>query len=51
MTRKYVLKKKKHPFYLLEREELGGGIEGEGAADCPVSREPDVRLDFRTLGS
>jgi len=31
---------------------LGGeGIEGEGDAGSPLSREPDVGLDSRTLGS
>jgi len=38
----------------LEREKEsmnGGGVEGEGEADSPLSREPDVGLDPRTLGS
>ena len=29
----------------------GGGAEGEREADSPLSREPDVGLDPRTLGS
>ena len=35
--------------YLTERENVkaGGGAE----ADSPLSREPDVGLDLRTLGS
>ena len=28
-----------------------GGAEGEGEADSPLSREADVGLDPRTLGS
>jgi len=35
-----------------EREhKLGGEAEGEGEADSPLSREPDVGLGLRTLGS
>ena len=34
-----------------EREhELVGGVEGEGEADSPLSREPEVGLYPRTLG-
>ena len=29
----------------------GGGAVGEGDASCPLSREPNVGLDSRTLGS
>ena len=43
--------------YLREREhervrehEWRGRVEGEGEADSPLSREPDVGLDSRTLG-
>ena len=34
-----------------EREQVGGGAEGEGEADSPLSREPYVGLDPRTLSS
>lgn len=34
-----------------ECAQIGGGAEGEGEADSPLSREPDVWLDPRTLGS
>ena len=35
-----------------EREhKQGGGVEAEGEAGSPLSREPDVGLDPRTLGS
>ena len=34
-----------------ERAQAGGGAEGEGKADSPLSREPDVGLDPRTRGS
>ena len=36
-----------------EREgvQAGGGVEGEGEADSPLSRDPDVKLDPRTPGS
>ena len=40
--------------YLFERKsthKLQGGAEGEGKAGFPLSREPDVGLDPRTLGS
>ena len=38
--------------YLLERmHELGGGAEGDQEADSPLSGEPDVGLQPRTLGS
>ena len=30
---------------------MGGRAEGEGGASSPLSREPHVRLDLRTLGS
>ena len=39
--------------YLRERErehKQGGGAEGERETDSPLSREPDVGLDPRTLG-
>jgi len=43
-------------FYLLDRErehEQGGRAEaeGKGEAESPPTREPDVGLDLRTLGS
>jgi len=31
-----------------ERARVGGGTEGEGEADFPLSREPDVGPDPRT---
>lgn len=31
--------------------EQEGGVEGEGKADSPLSRESDVGLNPRTLGS
>jgi len=34
-----------------ERAQAGGASEGEGEASSPLSKEPDVRLDSRTLGS
>ena len=34
-----------------ERAQAGRGAEGEGEADSPLSREPDVGLDPGTLGS
>ena len=34
-----------------ERAGAGGGAEAEGEAQSPLSREPDVGLDPRTLGS
>ena len=39
--------------YLFERESMkgGGGAEGEEEADFPLSRESNVRLHPRTLGS
>ena len=46
--------------YLFERESTSGAgvgalregrTEGEGEADSPLSREPDMRLDPRTLSS
>jgi len=36
---------------LRERARAGGMAEGEGAAGSPLSREPDLGLDPRTLGS
>ena len=53
---KQVLLKKKF-IYLRKREDereresawAGGGLQGE--ADSPLSRDPDVGLDPRTLGS
>jgi len=30
---------------------MGGGAEGEGEADSPLSREPNMRLDPRTRRS
>ena len=40
-------------FYLLERVRVGAGgaTEGEGEADSPLSREPNVGLDPGILGS
>jgi len=40
-----------YDFYLfiLERERVGGGAEGEEPADCALSAEPDEGLDPRTL--
>ena len=32
-----------------ERTQVGGAAEGEGEADSPLSKEPDVGLDPRTL--
>lgn len=37
--------------HLTERAQAGGGSEGEGEAGSLLNREPDVRLDPRTLGS
>ena len=34
-----------------DRELVEGGAEGEGQAESLLSREPDVGLDPRTLGS
>ena len=34
-----------------EREHMGGVAEGEGEADSQLSREPDLGLHPRTLGS
>jgi len=34
-----------------ERAQAGGAAEGEGEAYSPLSREPDMGLDPRTLGS
>jgi len=34
-----------------ERERERGVAEGEGEADSPQSRDPDLGLDPRTLGS
>jgi len=34
-----------------ERARAGGAAEGEGEAGNPLSREPDVGLVSRTLGS
>jgi len=34
-----------------ERAQAGGAAEGEGEADSPLSREPDMGLDPRTPGS
>ena len=31
--------------------EQWGGAEGEGEADSQLSREPDLELDLKTLGS
>ena len=33
-----------------ERAQAGEAAKGEGEADSPVSREPNVGLDPRTLG-
>ena len=41
-------------FFDRERESAQAGerqAEGEGEADSPLSREPNARLDPRTLGS
>jgi len=39
--------------YLFEREtaQAGGGAEGKGEADSPLSREPNAGLHPRTPGS
>lgn len=38
--------------HLREREhEQGLGVEGDGEADAPLSRESDVRLGPRALGA
>lgn len=29
----------------------GGGVEGKGEADSQISRDPDVRLNPKTVGS
>jgi len=34
-----------------ERESTAGGVAGEGQADSPLTREPDVGLDPGILGS
>jgi len=34
-----------------ERAQAGRAAEGEGEAGCPLSKEPHVELDPRTLGS
>lgn len=34
-----------------EKAQAAGRAEVEGEIDSPSSREPDVRLDPRTLGS
>jgi len=34
-----------------ERAQAGGMVEGQGEAGCLLSREPDVGLNPRTLGS
>ena len=31
--------------------QVGGGAEGEGEADSPLSKEPYAGLDLRTWGS
>ena len=43
----------KYLIYLTEREKerAQAGREGEGEADSPLSREPDLGLDPRTLES
>ena len=33
------------------KHEQEGGVEEEGEADSPLSREPDAGLNPRTLGS
>ena len=38
-------------FYLFEREREKTQVGGEGEADSPLSRVPDVGLDPRTPGS
>ena len=46
------LKKNFLKFYLNERgREHEQGAEAEGEAGFPLNREPDVRLDSRTLRS
>ena len=35
----------------MREHELGGGAEGKGEADSPLSMEPDVGFDARTPGS
>ena len=44
---------KKDFIYLTEkeREHTQGDWQAEGAADSPLSREPNVGLDHRILGS
>ena len=37
--------------YLRKRAQTEGWAEGEKEADCPLSRESDMRLHPRTLGS
>ena len=34
-----------------KRAQAGGEADGKGEADSPVSREPDVGLETRTLRS
>ena len=34
-----------------ERAQAGGTAEGEGEAGSPLSREPNMGLNSRTLGS
>ena len=46
-----------HIVYLFDRErereraQAGGAAEGEGEAGFPLSREPNMGLDPRNLGS
>lgn len=52
----FFFKKKVYYLFIWERERKhwaveGGGTEGEGEADFPLSKESNVGLDPRTLRS
>ena len=47
----FVLKYDYLLIYLRERAQVGGAAEGEGEAGSPLSREPNVGLNPRSLGS
>lgn len=39
------------PIYLRERKRAGGAADGQGETDALLSKEPEVRLKPRTLGT